>query len=126
MFEWVAEAFKMSGGWGYVILLGSLALYALIVVQFIKVKTKDFRPILWGLFAFVMIAGPLGTVIGLQQAGLAISSVPAQEQLASFARGISLAIYTTGLSYFFCGWGVIPLAIASGKVAKRLREQQSA
>lgn len=118
MLEYVMDSLGNGGLWSPLVFVVGIALYVFVVVQFFKVKTKDFRSIMWGLFLFVIIAGVLGTLVGMQQACAAVASVEAAEQIGALSRGFSIAAYPFGLALVLCGWGVIPLTIASGKVAK--------
>ena len=120
MWAYVFEAITNGGVWGYLIFLVGIVFYVFLVLQFFKAKTKDFRWILWGLFGFLLIAGSLGTIVGMQQACGAISNVAAEEQIAALSLGFSIAGNPMGLDLFFCGWAVIPLALATAKVTKQV------
>jgi len=121
MWEFLAKGFMLGGGWSFVMLIASIVFYVFLILQFIKLKTKDYRYILWGLVFFLLIAGSHGTLVGLVQAGEAISSAPVEEQVGMFARAMSIATYTTIYALFPLGWAIIPLTIVTGKVANLKR-----
>ena len=118
MWEFLAKGFMLGGGWSFVMLLGAIVFYVFLILQFVKLKTKDYRYVLWGIAFFLLIAGPLGTLVGLVQMGEALASVPVEEQVATLGRGLSIASYVAIYGLFALGWGIIPLTIVTGKVAK--------
>ncbi len=112
----ISDAFAAGGPWMWVITLWGIVFFALLAVQYTKRKKVDFTPILWGLLASLVLIGPIGTTLGLNQAGYAIRLVPHEAQVEAMILAFAIAIYTTILSSILSFLGAILLGVVSYKI----------
>ena len=115
----MSEAFAAGGIWMYVITVFGVVFYALLVTQFVRARTINFVPVLVGVLAALVMAGPLGTFVGLQQAGMALGSHPADQSAMLLGQATGIAHITSAYS-FLLG---LPGAIALGFAAQRARRR---
>ena len=114
----MAEAFSDGGYWMYAITLFGIVFYVLLGVQLVKGEDTDLIPVLVGLLAALVMTGPLGTSIGLHQAGCAVEAkVQAQLAASAMAKALGVANITTAYSLLLG----VPGAIALGVAARRAR-----
>lgn len=114
----MAQVFSNGGGWMYIISVFAIVFYVLLVLQFVKGKDADLVPVLIGLLAALVMTGPLGTSVGLHQAGCAVEgTVPAALAASAMAKTFGIANITTAYSLLLG----IPGAIALGFAARRAR-----
>ncbi len=116
------EMITVGGGWSYLLILGGIVFYCLLILQFIKVKTKNYGPILWGLFGFILILGPLGSLVGFYQACQAVHLANPEVQLPAALKGFGVASLTSTMSLTICALGIIPLKIITARASQVSKE----
>jgi hypothetical protein len=99
----------------WVITLMGVVYYALLVAQFVKVKRSDFTLALLGVLAALVLLGPLGTYVGLHQAGLALESLPAERSATLLGKAIGIAHITSAYAFLLAVPGAIALGVAASK-----------
>ncbi len=109
------EVFAIGGGWMWAITLWGIVFYALLIVQIVRRKQVDYTRILWGLLAALALLGPLGTAIGINQAGFALERAAAEMRMEAMFRGVAISIITTGFSFVLSVIGATILGIVSHK-----------
>jgi hypothetical protein len=108
------ETFSHGGLWMHIISLFGIVFYVLLVIQFVKGKEADLIPVLVGLLAALVLTGPLGTAVGLHQAGYAVEAkVQADLAASAMAKAFGVANITTAYSLLLAVPGSIALGIAS-------------
>jgi hypothetical protein len=123
----LVDAFRDGGLWMYIIVAWGGAFYALLTYQYVRRTTQDITWILWGLLASLALLGPLGSAVGIWQAGLAVARMQGMEaaqavQLVSTYLGIALTttIFSTMLAVIGAAvLGLVTHAVRSGAAPSR-------
>jgi len=102
----------------WIITVLGVVFYALLVAQFVKAKTSDFVLVIVGLLAALVMTGPLGTYIGLQQAGAALESHPLDQSALLLGQATGIAHVTSAYSFLLGVPGAILLGIAAQRVRR--------
>jgi hypothetical protein len=103
----------------WVITLLGVVFYAMLVVQFVKIGRSDFTLALLGVLVAVVLTGPLGTYVGLHQAGLALGSLPPDEATVKLGQAIGIAHVPSAYAFLLAVPGAVALGVAASRARRR-------
>ncbi len=121
----MGETIHSMGGWFYVITLWGLVFFGMIAYQFVKGDKWNGTRLLWGMFVSLLLIGPLGSLVGLREAFMAVeptAATPAVLMGKAVFKGIAIASTTTIYSTLIAVLGALFVGFATHRSSRGSRQ----